>query len=301
MAPGESQGPSSQPDEPPPPPRGTGGALLAAGGFLRRHLLAIITLGFLAAFVAMVLSVVLADVTSLFFHVRLLWELFDSPHVVAAMKLSAVTSGITLLLVVVFCIPVGYALSRYRFPGHAVVDTIIDLPIVMPPLAIGVSLLVLFASEPGRWLGDRMDAVGLDRNAAAGIVLCQFLLSAPFAMRAAKSAFDAVDRRLEGLAMTLGCTRMQAFWRVALPMARGGLFAGCIMAWARAVGLYGPLMVFVGCVRGKSEVLPNTIYLEISTGGIEVALAATMLMIALAGVALVAIHALASGRRWWGA
>ena len=265
-----------------------------------RHGLAIVTLSFLGLFVAAVLSIILADVFSRFFHFRMLPEMFRSPQVVAAMKLSAFTSGVTLGLVVVVCIPVGYALSRYRFPGHALVDTIVDLPIVMPPLAIGVSLLVLFASEPGKWLGRGMDGIGWDRNAAAGIILCQFLLSAPFAIRAAKSAFDGVDRGLEGLAMTLGCTPMKAFWRVALPLAGSGLSAGCIMAWARAVGLYGPLMVFVGCVRGKSEVLPNTIYLEISTGGIEVALAATMVMIALAGVALVAIHALAGGRRWWG-
>jgi molybdate transport system permease protein len=265
-----------------------------------RYALPVVTLSFLALLVAAIVAIIVADLASRFFHVDVLAGLFDSPHVLAAMKLSGLTSAITVVLVILFCVPVGYALSRYRFPGHAVVNTIIDLPIVMPPLAIGVSLLVLFASPPGRWLGDGMDAIGWDRNAAAGIVLCQFLLSVPFAIRASKSAFDAVDRRLEELAMTLGCTRARAFRTVALPMARGGILAGCVMAWARAVGLYGPLMVFVGCVRGKSEVLPNTIYLEVSTGGIEVALAATMVMIALAGAALVVIHALASGRRWWG-
>jgi molybdate transport system permease protein len=270
------------------------------GRWLGRCLLAIVTLSFLVVFVGGVASILLADVTSRFFHWSMLPDLFRQPYVVAAMKLSAATSFTTLGLVVLFCVPIGYALSRYRFFGHALVNTIIDLPIVMPPLAIGVSLLVLFASPPGQWLGSRMDGIGLDRNAAAGIVLCQFLLSVPFAIRSAKSAFDAVHRGLEDLAMTLGCTRLGAFWKVALPLARGGILAGCIMAWARAVGLYGPLMVFVGCVRGKSEVLPNTIYLEVSTGGIEVALAATMLLIAAAGVALVAIHALASGRRWWG-
>ena len=292
---------------PPPPPPATGqtpGGRAAPprrlGRTISRYALAAVTLGFLALFVGAIVAILVADLASRFFRIDVLAGLFGSPHVLAAMKLSGMTSGITLVLVAVFCVPIGYALSRYPFPGQAVVNTIIDLPIVMPPLAIGVSLLVLFASPPGRWIGDRMDSIGWDRNAAAGIVLCQFLLSVPFAIRASKSAFDAVDRRLEELALTLGCTRTRAFCTVALPMARGGILAGCVMAWARAVGLYGPLMVFVGCVRGKSEVLPNTIYLEVSTGGIEVALAATMVMIALAGVALVAIHGLASGRRWWG-
>lgn len=267
---------------------------------MHRYGLAIVTLSFLALFTGMVVAIIAANIFSRFFQFSTVVELFQKPLVVQAMKLSAMTSLTTLALVVLFCIPCGYALSRYRFFGHAVIDTIIDLPIIMPPLAIGVLLLVLFASSPGRWLGARMDSVGLDRNAAAGIVLCQFLLSAPFAIRAAKAAFQGVDSRLEGVALTLGCTRWQAFRKVALPMARGGVLAGCIVAWARAVGLYGPLMVFVGCVRGKSEVLPNTIYLEISTGGIEVALAATMVMIAMAGGALVLIHALAGNKRRWG-
>ncbi len=77
------------------------------------------------------------------------------------------------------------------------------LPIVMPPLASGVLVRVRFASSPGGWLGDRMDSVGLGRNAAAGIVLCRFLLSAPFAIRAAKAASEGIDRRLEGLALTV--------------------------------------------------------------------------------------------------
>jgi len=296
MAQSDETRPDDAPEGEPLPPRPTWSPLRT----LRRYGLAVVTLSFLALFAGMVVAIIVANIFSRFFHLETMVGLFDKPLVMQAMQLSAVTSLTTLGIVVVFCIPCGYALSRYRFFGHAVIDTIIDMPIVMPPLAIGVSLLVLFASEPGRWLGDRMDAVGLDRNAAAGIVLCQFLLSAPFAIRAAKAAFEGVDRRIEGLALTLGCTRWQAFWKVALPMARGGVLAGCIMAWARAVGLYGPLMVFVGCVRGKSEVLPNTIYLEVSTGGIEVALAATMVMIAMAGAALVLIHALAGTKRWWG-
>ena len=295
MAPSDETRPADAPEGEPLPPRPAWSPLRT----LRRYGLAVVTLSFLALFAGIVVAIIVANIFSRFFHLSTVVDLFQKPLVVQAMKLSAVTSLTTLGLVVLFCIPCGYALSRYRFFGHAVIDTIIDMPIVMPPLAIGVLLLVLFASSPGRWLGDRMDSVGLDRNAAAGIVLCQFLLSAPFAIRAAKAAFEGVDRRLEGLALTLGCTRWQAFWKVALPMARGGVMAGCIVAWARAFGIFGPLMVFVGCVRGKSEVLPNTIYLEVSTGGIEVALAATMVMIAMAGAALVLIHALTSARRPW--
>jgi molybdate transport system permease protein len=196
-------------------------------------------------------------------------------------------------------VPAGYALSRYRFWGHAAADAIVDLPIVMPPVVVGLSLLVFFSTRPGMWAERVMSAAGWDRYAGGGIVLCQFIMAAPYAIRSTKAAFDGADRRLEDLALTLGCTRLRAFFTVALPLARNGIIAGCIMAWARAVGVFGPLIIFVGCVRLKSEVMPTTVYLEVSTGGIEVAIAVAMIMIAIAGVALAAVHALVGRRRGW--
>ena len=307
--------------KPPPAPHGLFRPLASAARWVWRHVLAIVTLGVLGVFVAFVLGLVVADLAYLVdlagkhagadgsWAARLAaggrWlfdlfaGLFRSPETRAAMLLSAYTSTVTLGLVILFAVPIGYALSRYRFPGHALADTVVEMPLVVPPLVIGLSLLVLFSTAPGRWIESGMDEAGLSRYAATGIVLCQFLLSVPFAIRAAKAAFDDVDVRLEDLARTLGCTRLKAFWSVALPLARSGLIAGCIMAWARAVGLFGPLIVFVGCVRMKSEVLPSTIYLEVSTGGIEVALAAAIVMLVLAGGALAAIHYLVGGRRGW--
>ena len=123
-----------------------------------------------------------------------------------------------------------------------------------------------------------------------GIILCQFLDSASFGIRAVKLAFDGVDPRLEHVAMTLGCGRAGAFFHVALPLARRGIVVGGILIWTRAFGIFGPLMVFVGAVRMRTEVLPTTIYLEQSVGRIEVALAVALLMIALATVALVTIR-----------
>ncbi|OHB66864.1 MAG: hypothetical protein A2V70_05175 [Planctomycetes bacterium RBG_13_63_9] len=90
--------------------------------------------------------------------------------------------------------------------------------------------------------------------------------------------------------MTLGCTRAGAFWRVALPMARRGIIVGAILIWTRAFGIFGPLMVFVGAVRFRTEVLPTTVYLEQSVGDIEVALAVAILMLVLAAVALVTVR-----------
>lgn len=210
-----------------------------------------------------------------------------SPEITAALWLSLWTSAVTVVIGLGFAIPMGYALSRYRFPGHALVDSVVDLPILLPPLVIGLSLLVFFQTAPGRFLEDMGLKFVFQKK---GIILCQFLDSASFGIRAVKLAFDGIDPRLEHVAMTLGCGRPGAFFRVALPLARRGIVIGGILIWTRAFGIFGPLMVFVGAVRMRTEVLPTTIYLEQSVGRIEVALAVAMLMIALATVALVTIR-----------
>jgi molybdate transport system permease protein len=186
-------------------------------------------------------------------------------------------------------VPIGYALSRYRFPGHIVADTIVDLPIVFPPLVMGLSLLVFFQTPVGNWL----DAHGLGFvYEPRGIVLAQFFVAASFGIRAIKSTFDDIDRRQEDVALTLGCTRGQAFWRIAVPNARGGIVAGAILTWAKAFGIFGALMVFVGMVRLRTEVLPTAIYLEASVGKLEAALAVALLMIGIATMALMLIRVL---------
>ncbi|HUU11908.1 MAG TPA: ABC transporter permease [Phycisphaerae bacterium] len=262
----------------------------------RAHAVSVLTIAFLVAFVAAVVALIAADV--FYTHPAAMLEVLGSREVRFAIFLSLVTSAASLVLVIGFSIPVGYALSRYRFPGSAVLDAVVDLPIVLPPVVIGVSLLVFFRT----WLGQFIESVpGLQFvYTPQGIVLCQFMVSASYGIRGAKSAFDGVDRRLEHLALTLGCTHGRAFRMVALPMARNGLAAAAVMAWARAVGVFGPLMIFAGTVRMKTEVMPTTIFLELSIGRIEPALAVAMLMLVIAMVALTLIHWLGSRNRWWG-
>jgi molybdate transport system permease protein len=262
----------------------------------RVHLLSVVNIAILVVFLGSVLTLIAVD-----FHYAkpaTLLEVMRSEKIRAALKLSLVTSLITLCLIIVCAVPIGYALSRYRFPGRFVADMLVDLPMVLPPAVIGVSLLVLFGTGPGQWFQENVNQFALHRR---GIVLCQFFVAVSYGIRASKAAFDSVEERLEDLALTLGCTRKGAFFRVALPMARRGLLAGTIMAWARAVGVYGPIIIFVGAVRMKTEVLPTSIYLELSIGHTEQAIAVALVMVFMASVALVFIHALAGrDQRWWG-
>ncbi len=248
---------------------------------------------FLGVFLLGIIGLLAADAA--YINAAAFAEVLRSPQIRAATWLSLWTTTLTTLIALVFAVPIGYALSRFRFPGRFLADTIIDLPIVFPPLVMGLSLLVFFRTPIGLWL----ESLGLEFvYQRKGIVLAQFLVSASFGIRAIKSTFDDIDRRQEEVALTLGCSRGQAFWRVAVPNARNGIVAGAIITWARAFGIFGPLLVFVGAVRMRTEVLPTTIYLETSIGRIEVALAVALLMIVLASVALVLIRVFAGPKVW---
>jgi len=208
-------------------------------------------------------------------------------EILAALWLSLWTSSLSVVIGLLMAIPIGYAMSRYRFLTHPLAEAIIDLPIILPPVIVGLSLLVFFQSPAGKWIENSLVQFVFQRK---GIVLCQLMVSASLGIRAAALTFDGIDPRLEHVAMTLGCTRAGAFFRVALPMAVRGLVVAGILIWTRAFGLFGPLMVFVGAVRFRTEVLPTTIYLEQSVGRLEVALTVALFMVLLATVGLVIVR-----------
>ena len=241
----------------------------------------------LIVFVTMAIFLIMSD--ALYIDRAAVIKVFTSPFIRQALQLSIITSVITVFLSLIFAIPIGYILSRYRFPGHILVDTIVDLPIVFPPLVAGLTLLIFFSETGiGRWIQNDLGVEFVFQT--KGIVLCQFIVSASFAIRSIKSAFDDVDQRMEKVALTLGCTQWMSFFRVSLPLAYGGIMAGGILTWARAFGIFGPLMILVGSFRGKTEVLSTTIYLEQSVGNLEVALAVALLLIFVAMIALITIR-----------
>ncbi len=223
-------------------------------------------------------------------------DIFRSADIRHAAWLTAWTSVVSSALAILFAVPCAYALSRVRIPGKAVFDMLVDTPIILPKIVVGVTLLVFFQTALGRGI----QGMGLQFVfAPSGIVLAQFLCVSPYAIRTVKSALDGVDTRLEDVSRTLGWSPGQVFWRVTLPMIRNGIVAGAVIAWALAMGLYGPLMVFAGTTRQMTEVLPTTIYLELSVGQIGTALAITMIMVFFAMLALLVFKKLAGGQSLW--
>lgn len=215
----------------------------------------------------------------------------------ASIRLSFVTSTITSVLAIILAVPSAYALSRFRFRGAAVIDTIIDLPIVIPPLIAGVALLIFFRQFPlGRFIEQHVTPVVYTRT---GIIVAQFFVASAFSIRAVKAAFDGVNPRFEMVARSLGDGPWRAFRRVALPLARNGIVAGFVMTWARSMGEFGPIMMLAGATPGKTDVLPVSAFLNMSAGHVEASIAIAVLMIALAAGTLVAFKKLGGKGYLW--
>jgi molybdate transport system permease protein len=213
----------------------------------------------------------------------------NKPEIQYAIRLTLLTCSISALLAVWVATPLGYLLSRFTFRGRWLIDTIIDIPVVLPPLVIGLSLLILFHLPFGgtnleeqfqRRLGLRIT------YAEPAVVLAQFAVACAFAVQTMRVTFDQIDPRAEQVALTLGCRRSQAFLQVALPQAWRGIIAALTIAWARSLGEFGPILVFAGATRMRTEVLSTTVFLELSVGQLEAAVAVSLLMVVAAMVVL---------------
>ena len=246
----------------------------------RPFLAVLATIG--GAYVFLIVSMVLANT---FFVTQRGLVGFRTPEIQFAIWFSLLTSSISALFSTFVAVPMGYVMSRTSFRGKRLLDAVLDIPIVLPPLVIGLSLLILYQTPPGRFFQKHFFEVTYQQ---VSVVIAQFAVACAFAVRAMKITFDQITPRSEQVAMTLGCTRQQAFFRVVVPEARRGILAAFSIAWARSFGEFGPVLVFSGATRMKTEVLSTTVFLELSVGRIEAAAAVSLFMVVIAmGVLLV--------------
>jgi molybdate transport system permease protein len=264
-----------------------------------------------STYVLLIVALIVADAA--FTTPGHLLAALDSPQIRYAIKLSLVSSSITAILSVWFAVPLGYLMSRFSMFGQGLtieslgggptwggwlkwgglrwfkhsLDAVLDIPIVLPPLVIGLSLLILFRTP----IGQAIESVFPVTYAVPSVILAQFSVACAFAVRTMRVTFDQINPRSEQVALTLGCSRSQAFWMVALPEARRGILTAATLAWARALGEFGPILVFAGATRMKTEVLPATVWLELSVGSIEGAVAVSLLMVIAAVLVLIVARA----------
>lgn len=211
-------------------------------------------------------------------------QALKEPALFYAVKLSFFSTIISTVLAVLVAIPSGYILSKYRFKGFLFVDTILDLPIILPPLVMGLTVLIFFNTAIGRFIESSIVEIIYTWRA---IILVQFIVGCAYAIRVIKSGFEMIDRKFEEVAITLGANNFQAFIKVALPLAGKSIISGTVISWARIFGLFGPVLLVAGTMRNRTEIMPTTIFLEISIGRIEVALVIAALMIIMSTATLV--------------
>lgn len=207
-------------------------------------------------------------------------RLLKSPDIQFSIRLTLLSCTISAVLSVWVAVPVGYLMSRFSFPGKGMVEAVLDIPIVLPPLIIGCCLLILFNYPPFSWMSD---AVVFEWPA---VVLAQFVVACAFAVRTMRVSFDQIPTRYEDVALTLGCNRGQAFWRVVMPQARRGIVAALTLAWARSLGEFGPILVFAGSTPMRTEVLSTSFFLEMQSGNLRGMVAISIIMISCAVVVL---------------
>lgn len=190
-------------------------------------------------------------------------------------------AGAAGLLAAPLGILLGFALARRAFPGKSIAETLVALPLVLPPTAIGYLLLVLFAR--GGWLGER--ALGFDPGILftwRAAVIASALVALPLVVRTARSAFEAVDPRLERMARTTGMSRLRTWCTVTLPLARRGLLAAVALGFGRAIGEFGATVIVAGNIPGRTQTLALAIFSEIQVGDTAAALRLVAITVAIA-------------------
>jgi molybdate transport system permease protein len=243
----------------------------------------------LGAALALTLVFLGLPVVAIFTHTppgQLIDRLGD-PEATDALRLSIETTAIAAAVIVLVGTPAAYLLATRRFRGRAVVITLVELPLVLPPAVAGIGLLV--ALGPHGILGGLLqDAHAMLVFQTAGVVVALIFVSAPFYLRLAQSSFEAVDPTLIDASRTLGSNEAASFLRVAVPVALPGLGAGLALAWGRALGEFGATLMFAGSLRGVTQTAPLAIYDEFATD-LPAALALSAVLVAVAAGLLLAV------------
>lgn len=248
----------------------------------RRFHLVLAVLG--GSYVLLIAALLIADIS--YTSPGDIRDALDDPNIRFAIRLSVLSATFTTILAMWVAVPLGYLLSRVSFPGKWLVELLLDVPLVLPPLVIGLSLLILFQLPIGR----AVEGVVPVTYRVPAVILAQFAVSTAFAVRTMRGTFDQIDPRAESVALTLGCTRAMAFRRVTLPAAKRGMIAAATLAWARAVGEFGPVQIFAGATPMKTVVLPTAIFFEAQLGRLSAAVAVSLILVAVALAALLAVR-----------
>lgn len=212
-----------------------------------------------------------------------------SPDTLTALQLSLTTASLASVVTFVIGTPVALMLARENFRGKAMLDTLIDLPMVLPPAVAGIALLMAFGRRG--LLGPALESFGITLPfTTAAVVIAETFVAAPFYVRSAKAGFAAVDHKLEQMSELLGVSPLRTFLRVTLPLAAPSLFGGLLMTWARALGEFGATIMFAGNFPGRTQTMPLAIYSGLESN-LDTALALALILVVVSFGILFAVRA----------
>ena len=248
--------------------------------------LAVGSLALLAGFIAIpLLSLVLWTVD------REAWQAMVSPVALNALFLSAKTTAASMSALLVVGTPAAYVLARGNFRGKRMLNTLIDIPVVLPPSAAGIALLLAFGRVG--LLGEHLRLLGISLPfSTAAVVLAELFVATPFYIRQAVTGFSEVDRDIEEAAMVDGASGLTTFLRITLPLASPALVAGAITAWARALGEFGATIIFAGNLPSVTQTVPLAIYAAMESN-FDAAVALSVLVLGFAFTIILAVRYLA--------
>lgn len=263
--------------------RFSGGDTLASG-------LAVAALALLAGFISLpILSLIVWTVS------EDSWRAMASPQAREALFLSMKTTGISLAILILLGTPAAYLLARVDFPGNRALNALMDLPVVLPPSAAGIALLLAF----GRFglVGEYLNVFGVTLTfTTIAVVMAEVFVAAPFYVRQAATGFAEIATDIEEAGLVDGAGRAGVFFRITLPLAFPALVAGALMAWARALGEFGATVIFAGNFPGVTQTIPLAIFANFQRD-LDAAVALSVLVLGFAFTVMLTVRYL-TRERW---
>lgn len=243
----------------------------------------------LGAATAVALAFLLLPVVAIFLRTPPgdLLDALRSDAALDALRVTVVTNGVSMALIVLFGTPTAYWIATRGARLRDVAVTVVELPLVLPPAVAGIGLLAAFGRAG--LLGGSVEALGIEiAFTKVAVVLAVTFVASPFYVRSAVAAFEAIDPTLPAAARTLGAGSGRVFWRIALPLAAGGLGSGLALAFARGLGEFGATIMFAGSLQGVTQTLSLAIYEQFDLD-FDVALAISALLVIVSAGALLSV------------
>lgn len=203
-----------------------------------------------------------------------------SPEILSSILISLETSFVVVLLALFFGIPTAYFLATKKFRGSSILDTLIDLPIIFPPLVCGLAILIAFGGQ------------GIFRHfevlfTIKGIIIAQLFVASPFLIRSTRTAFESINPDTINAARTLGASEFYTFRKISLPLARNGIISGVVMTWSRALGEFGATAMVAGCIPYRTETMTIGIYMHAMSGNLGASVALSLFLVGFAFIMLI--------------